>query len=368
MVKIRILYCIPNMGGGGAERQLVYLSGELVRRGWDVHVALLKEGPNFEGLKATDCIIHRIPAWGNHDITILWHLMRLIRNIRPQIIQTWMRQMDVFGGIASRLTHTPFILSERSDSSAYPASFKHSLRLSTGRNAAAIVSNSEGGSRYWQTQIGNGVPGYVVNNALPIIDIARAEKSMCGLQLSPTSRAILFAGRFSAEKNIDNIIRAFKIVLKQKDAVLLLCGEGELHSQIEYLIRKENLADRVFLPGYIKNIWGLMKRADLLISMSDFEGLPNVVLEAMACGCPLVISDIAAHRAFLDEDMAFFVDQGRVSDIASTILACLDNPERAKQMAQNAKAAALSFSIKPLADRHEEIYNQILMKLNTGKQ
>jgi len=46
MEKARILYCIPNMGGGGAERQLVYLSGELVRRGWEVHVALLKEGPN----------------------------------------------------------------------------------------------------------------------------------------------------------------------------------------------------------------------------------------------------------------------------------------------------------------------------------
>lgn len=120
MEKKRILHCIPNMAGGGAERQLVYLSEELVRRGWDVHVALIKEGSNFESLAATGTAIHKISTRGNHDLGLLWRLMKLIRAIRPRLVQTWLTQMDVCGGISSRLTRTPFILSERSCAPAYP--------------------------------------------------------------------------------------------------------------------------------------------------------------------------------------------------------------------------------------------------------
>jgi glycosyltransferase involved in cell wall biosynthesis len=347
------------MAGGGAERQLIYLSGELVRRGWDVHVAVLKEGPNFERLIATGTSIHKIPSRGNHDITILWHLMKLIRTVRPDLVQTWITQMDILGGIASRLTGTPFILSERSCSAAYPPSFKHSLRVSAGRHAAAIVSNSFGGKQYWQMQTGNGGPIYVVHNALPLGDIEKNDQSVCDLRVPPNSKVLLVASRFVPGKNIDSIIRAFKIVLTQQDAVLVLCGEGKIQPQIEEMVRKENLRAHVILPGYVQNLWELMKRADLFISVSTFEGQPNTVLEAMACGCPLILSDITAHRAFLDEEGASFVDPGSVTDIARAILTCMENPERTKQMALNAKSKASSYSISAVADEYEIIYDSI---------
>ena len=352
------------MAGGGAERQLVYLTGELMRRGWDVHVVLLKEGPNYGGLVSTGSTIHKIPASGNHDITILWRLLKLIRNIRPHLVQTWMTQMDVFGGIASRLTDTSFILSERSSASAYPRSFKNSLRVFVGRYAAAIVSNSPGGNQYWRMQIGDSVPKYVVQNGLPLEDIAKVDYSADPIYLPPGSKVLLFVSRFSAEKNIDNVIRAFKIVASQRDAILLLCGEGELQPRIEEMIRDENLKERVILLGYVSNLWKVMRRADLFIAVSTFEGHPNAVLEAMANGCPLILSDIPAHRAFLDEEEAFFVDPGSASDIAQAILTCMENPEKAKQMAQKAKAVASSFSIPTITDQYEKIYNHILANPN----
>jgi glycosyltransferase involved in cell wall biosynthesis len=361
MDKPRILHCIPNMAGGGAERQLVYLSGELIRRGWDVHVALLKEGPNFESLVSTGCTIHIIPALGNHDLTILWRIMKLMRAIQPQLVQTWLTQMDVFGAVASRITGTPVILSERSVASAYPASIKHRLRATAGRYAAAIISNSAGGNQYWQRKIGDSVPKYVVHNAVPFKEIEKANSLKFDFGLSSISKVLLFAGRFSSEKNIDAIVRAFKVVVSNNNAFLILCGEGELRSRIEQLVLKENLTDRVILPGYIDDIWGIMKRADLFLSISSFEGQPNAVLEAMACGCPLVLSDIPAHRAFLDEDKAIFVDPDNVSGIAHAILMCIQNPDMVKKMADQAKAVSLSFSIESVTDQYETIYNQILM-------
>jgi glycosyltransferase involved in cell wall biosynthesis len=275
--------------------------------------------------------------------------------------------MDVFGGIASKLTSILFILSERSCKYNYPPTFKNNIRIIVGRLAAAIVSNSQGGSQYWQMHAGDSVSTYVINNALPLADIEEIERSSCDLHLPPASKVILFAGRFSPEKNIHTIVRAFKIVLKRQDAVLLLCGEGELQCQIEDLIREENLTSRIILLGYVKNIWSLMKFADILISISDYEGCPNTVLEAMACGCPLIISDIAAHRAFLDEGKALLVDPRREVDIANAILTCLVNRESTQQMTQKAKANAPSFSIHAVTDKYEKIYNHILLKSNKGK-
>jgi len=356
-----ILHCISNMAGGGAERQLVYLSRELVRRGWDVHVGLIREGPNFEKLVASGCKIHKIPAIGNHDVLILWHLIKLIRDVRPHLVQTWMRQMDVFGGIASRLTGTPFIISERCIAAAYDTSFKHKLRLSVGRYAAAIVANSPGGNQYWQEQIGDNVPKNIVKNILPLEDIERADPSYCdNLYSFPNSKILLFVGRLSSEKNIEIIIRAFKLVEAQQDVVLLICGEGELKPQIENLIHEENLTGRVILLGYVNNVWELMKRADLFISLSKYEGVPNAVLEAIACHCPLILSDIPSHRDFLNDEKALFVDQGRVSDIASAILTCLEDPKRARQRAQKARADISSFSGAIIAEQYQSIYSRIL--------
>ena len=353
------------MTGGGAERQLVYLSGELVKRGWDVHVGLIGEGPNFEKLVASGAKVHKISAVGNHDLFILWHLIKLIRNIRPHLVQTWMRQMDVFGGIASILTGAPFIMTERSVAHHYPPTFKHKLRIAIGRFSAAILANSSGGYLYWEEQKRDSVPKYIVHNILPFKDIERAEPSYPnGLRLSPDSKLLLFVGRLDPMKNIETLIRAFKMIASRRNLVLLVCGEGQLQSQIEELIREENLAGRVILPGYVNNIWGLMKRADLFISLSRYEGLPNAVLEAIACGCPLILSDIPSHRAFLSEEKAFFVDPARASNVAYAISVCLDDPERARQRAQKARTNISTFSAEYIADQYQKIYIQILADKN----
>jgi glycosyltransferase involved in cell wall biosynthesis len=348
------------MAGGGAERQLVYLAGELTIRGWEVHVALLKEGPNYEGLISTASIIHKIPASGNYDIAIFWRLMRLIHAVRPDIVQTWLTQMDVLGGIASKLTGIPFLLTERSCEHNYPSNFKNRLRKFIGRFASAIVSNSPEGDRYWRNRLGDSTPRHVVPNAVPLKNIEKAGDLPLGFHFAADCKVLLFAGRFSPEKNIGTIIRAFKNVLNHQDAVLLLCGEGSDRPQVEEIIRGERLRDHIIIVGYVHNLWPLMKRADLFISLSAFEGQPNAVLEAMACGCPLILSDIPAHRAFLDQQKATFVNPTNLPEIVDAILFYLQNPKRAREMALRAKSGVSTFSIRAVADKYENIYHSLL--------
>src|SRR5260221_11579319 len=98
-----ILHCIPTVEGGGTERQLVYLSEVMVRCGWNVHIALLRPGINFEPLIRTGAKIHKILHKSNYDPRISGFLISLIKGIYPRSVFTWLHNMDFFCGVASTL-------------------------------------------------------------------------------------------------------------------------------------------------------------------------------------------------------------------------------------------------------------------------
>jgi glycosyltransferase involved in cell wall biosynthesis len=348
------------MAGGGAQRQLAYLSGELVRSGWDVHVALIQEGTNFGRLDATGATVHRVHAFGNHDPLILGRLIRTVRAVRPDVVQGWLLQMDVLCGLAAILTRTPLVFTERSATQAYPPSLKTWLRIQVGRRAAAIVSNSSTGDRYWQARAGNRVKRFVIPNGLPLDEIrATPPTSEPDMGLPADDPVVLYAGRLSAEKNVETIVRALRLVADVRPVLGIVCGDGPFAERLSGLISELDLGDQVRAVGYVSNLWSLMKRANVLVSVSFFEGNPNVVLEAMACGLPLIVSDIPAHRELLDERMTIFVDPGRPRQVADAIQSVLNDPAGAATRAQAALASAQSYALPLVAHRYAEVYRSV---------
>jgi glycosyltransferase involved in cell wall biosynthesis len=332
------------MAGGGAERQLTYLSSELVRTGWDVHVAVIQDGPNVARLDATGATVHRIRAGGNHDPLILARLIRTIRAVRPDVIQCWLLQMEVIGGLAAILTGTPWVFSERSAAEAYPPGAKTWLRVQVGRRANAIVSNSAIGDLYWRTRAGSHVKRFVIPNGLPLDEIGAAPPAT-GAEpgVSGDKPIVLYAGRLSAEKNVETIVRALHLVA----------------GRISGLVATLGLAEQVRIVGYVSGLWSLMKRANALVSVSFFEGNPNVVLEAMACGCPLIVSDIPAHRELLDEGTALFVDPAQPREVADAINSVLNDPGGAAARAQAALARVRAYALSRITERYAEVYRTI---------
>lgn len=367
MDKPRILHCIPGMGGGGAERQLAYLADTLKRLGWEVHVALAHDGPNMDRLQKSGAIIHQIKARNNYSPGIIRQLIGVARAVRPALIQAWLFQMEILSGFTALLLGLPWVFSERSSALAYRSPLKNMIRTIAASKADAIISNSWQGDRYWQTKLGNCKPRYIIPNALPLSEIeAICDDESHIKEIEVNQKFILYVGRFDEGKNLDRLLVSLREVMSQVNVKAVLCGDGPLRAELEERVKKYSLAGRIVLPGYISTVWQLMKRATVFVSISMFEGHPNTVLEAMVCGSPLVVSDIPAHREFLDEKSALLVNPHDSQAIAEAITNVLSRPDDALRRAQNARLLAEQWSVSAIAQRYEQVYLQVLERHNVA--
>jgi len=349
------------MLGGGAERQLAYLASEMPRRGWDVHVALVHDGPNLERLERAGATIHRLGGRGRYDPRLLIDLIRVVRRVKPDVVQAWLLQMEVMGGLAALATGTPWILAERTSAFHHPANLKNQLRLFMGWLANAVVSNSAGGDQYWHEQGAARVRRYVVCNALPLDEIAatapvRGEES----GVRPDEQLVLFVGRLSAEKNIARVVESVSRLLQRVPARAVFCGDGPERPRVEQLLQSHGVQDRARIAGFVSNPWAWMKRADAVVSLSLGEGNPNVVLEAMACETPLVVSDIPAHREILDDEAAWFVDPTSADATADALEALLGNREGAVRRARLARARVEQHALSDIARQYDDVYRDVV--------
>jgi glycosyltransferase involved in cell wall biosynthesis len=201
----------------------------------------------------------------------------------------------------------------------------------------------------------------VIRNALPLDEIETVQPATWGeIGLESEQQIVLYVGRFHPHKNLSTLLLALSEVVSRPGAVAVLCGDGPLKELIKWRLKEYLIAGRVLLPGYVSAVWNWMKRADVVVSVSLLEGHPNAVLEAMACGCPLVVSDIASHREFLDEQSALLVDPRAPDEIARAIRSVLSDPEAAERRALNARARVAQWSILAIARQYERVYEQVL--------
>lgn len=253
----------------------------------------------------------------------------------------------------------PLIVSERSSEQGYARHWKTTLRVQIGRRARCIVANSEGGADYWRSNLPRGRVHVVRNCLQPSAHPAAVEREPVTPSIDDV--LVLFAGRFSYEKNIAVLVESLLLVVRQHPtAHVLMFGDGPERDAVAQLVDREGMQERIKLKGYARDLFSWMKRAAVCISVSRFEGHPNVPIEAAHAGCPLVLSDIPSHREVFGDDSALIVSKDSPGQIADSVLDVLSNVSAARRRASRARLAVAALDITTAITAYLAVYNSVI--------
>ena len=169
---------------------------------------------------------------------------------------------------------------------------------------------------------------------------------------------ILAAGRLTPQKDYPTLLKAFARLAERRPCRLVILGEGECRHELEKLVDDLKLADRVSMPGWVENPFAFMSRASLFVLSSRHEGLPGVLIQALACGCPCVSTDCPAGPAEILQDGEFgpLVPVGDETALADAMARVLDKPPDPERL----KEHGASFSEWRAAAAYEDVISSVV--------
>ena len=357
----KVLHLIPTLRAGGAEQQLVSLSRHLPAEGWDVAIGYGHAGVHLDAAVRTGAHVERLKALSNYDPLLALRVRQLIRRTQPAIVQTWLPQMDVVGGFMARVADLPWVVAERSTVPLEGRPVAAFVRDRIMKGATAVVSNNERALERW-AQYQPSVQRFHIPNALSLADIDAVGSSarVASLRGTGDRKVMIGVGRLIDMKRFDVLIEALKRVSDVMPAVGLLCGDGPHRPVLEARAQSAGVTDRLLFAGFVSDVAADIKSSDVLIALSEYEGRPNVVLEAMAARTPLIVSDIPEHREILDSDSALFVAGDDPDEVAAAVLDVFRNREAANARAARARQTAEQWNAPRIAAQYAAVYDQIV--------
>ncbi|MDE3157905.1 MAG: glycosyltransferase [Acidobacteriota bacterium] len=187
-----------------------------------------------------------------------------------------------------------------------------------------------------------------IHNPVVTPDLEEKSRLLCAHPwfASSSPPVVLAVGRLAAQKDFPTLLRAFARLRRLRPARLVVLGEGEERTRLEALAHELGIAADVALPGFVSNPYTYIGRAAVLALSSVYEGLPSVVIEALACGCPVVSTDCPSGPAEILDDGAYgaLVPVGDDAAMADAIRATLDAPPERNRL--RARAALFSAESK----------------------
>ncbi|MET4330382.1 glycosyltransferase involved in cell wall biosynthesis [Bradyrhizobium sp. i1.15.2] len=349
MKPIRVCFLIQAMSDGGAQKQCIYLLNELARRD-DVELHLLYFFPGVHDalLNREKIIIKQIPVRSNYDPLNILRLRRELEQVRPQVLLSWLHACDTYSFFLRwSMPSLRWIMTERN--SFYVRDVRFWLRRHLGRYADAVIANSPQGDAYWQAANARG-RRFVIPNIVQTPQVGAIDRS----------NTILHVGRLEPQKNVEVLIRAFCTLAKRRDDLsFLLVGDGSLRPTLEAVVRKEGVSSRVAFAGFRTDVARYIAAARALVSISHYEGLPNVLLEGVSAGAPIIASAIPEHVELLGSKYAYYVhDRSSPEECADTIELALRAADPTVDL-EFALSKLSSMTPDKVAERYVDVFRSI---------
>jgi glycosyltransferase involved in cell wall biosynthesis len=360
----RIAYVVGELGKGGAEYQLHELLRHLDRRAFEPRVIVLAAGGYWaEPIRALGIPVVELPRTGSFDPRRLGRLRRELRTFAPDILHTIMWSGNSYGRLAALFLRIPLVIAAERNVIRRPrwqVLLERALDRVTDAylvncEAVAVELSERGGLPRRKIRV---VPNGIDLGALPPFAADRhAARRAAGL--APDRRLVAQVGRLAPQKDYPTFLRAAALVAREEpDVDFLAVGTGELRAELEALAAEIGLAARVHFTGLRHDVPALLAGVDVLALTSRYEGLPNVVIEAMATGAVVVATDVGGCRDLVvPGETGLLVSPGAPEEVAAAVLRVLRDPERARGMAVAARRRVeAGFTVEAMARRTVEAY------------
>ena len=277
--------------------------------------------------------------------------------LHPDVIVSFMTDANVIAICASRGLNIPTIVSERNqpDRPELGSLQKFGSRLFYPRSSALVVQTEDLAAR---ARRAFKVRVSVIQNPLPLEHWRGAGEIEAG---SRADHEIVAAGRLVPQKGFDILIESFsRISSHYPDWKLTVYGEGPQRPELEFLVSKHGLQDRVRLPGVMKDLRPVFCRASLFVLPSRFEGYPNVLLEALACGCPVIATDCpgACAEILAQGRYGTLVPSESAECLAAAMKEMLENYRRRATYSARAEEALEGLDLESIANKWIKIFTE----------
>ena len=356
---------IPNLRGGGAQRVALNLAKGLCNHGTDVNIIVVKK----KGLLA-EKVSRKIRVINLNATRTLASIPKLVLHIwctGYDSLISFMNYANICAVIASYLAcrshhlvlteHTTVSQSFRNMNLRYSNLRRMLMRLSY-PHANHVIAVSKGAAKDLEEFIGISNVCYIPNPiSVDEISSIKKNRSLPHPWFEEAEPTILAAGRLTKPKSFSTLIRALsRIQSRGRSCRLIIIGEGEVRDDLETLIRNLDLEDTISLPGFVDNPYEFMREADVFALSSRWEGFGNVLVEAMACGTPVVSTDCPNGPAEILENgrWGHLVSVGDDRLLAQAILDTLDDPPvTPDRLVERAK----DFSPEKIAEKYLGVIN-----------
>lgn len=343
----RIAFLLPSLEGGGAERMVVNLLKEMSAAGIPLDLVLAAARGAFldqipETVRVIDLHARRVAG-------AVMPLCRYLRRERPSVLISNMSHANTVACLAKMLTRsrTAVVCVEHAQFGNNIDGREKAIRGLAWwlyPTADAVVAVSRGAALSVEAVIG-AMRGKVHVIYPPVVDealLAEAEAPLEHPWLGGETPVFLTVCRLSAQKDFSTLLKAFQCLRRQRQAHLLILGEGSSREALEAQVSALGLSEDVAMPGFTTNPYAYMRRANAFVLSSRSEGFGLVLIEAMACGCPVVATDCPSGPREILEGGRFgaLVPVGDAVALSDAMCRALDSPIPAEAL----KCRAMQFS------------------------
>ncbi|MBN2293724.1 MAG: glycosyltransferase [Pirellulales bacterium] len=371
MNKLKVALCITELDWGGAERCLVRLATGLDREHFEPTIYCLAPPPKGEinclaPLEEAGIPVHCLGGKNKwHFPLVLHRLTALLKKNRPDVVQSFLFHANLMAAVAAhRAGVRPVISGIRVAEHRSNAPFWASRFTDRWIDRYVCVSRSVADFYRTKTRISSDkllvIPNGIDLGDYPLPNPRPADLSSQGI--SNERRLVCFVGRLEPQKGVQWLVEtAGEWLEKMPDCDLLIVGDGPQRGLLEEIVVSQNISDRVHFAGRRADVPQILARCELLVLPSAWEGMPNVVMEAMASGLPVVACEVEGVSELLGPDAApQVIAHGDTAALSEKILALLADPELAQTLGlENRCRIGQNFALSSMICSYQQLWESL---------